>query len=75
MDILASLDIALIFFFFFFIFFRAGSFLFNKTEDFSEKGGCVRDLDFFLCASEIWTFEKCINPVLGPFHIDGTNWL
>ena len=59
MDILASLDIALIFFSFFFsfyFFFRAGSFLFNKTEDFSEKRGgafeiwtffvCVRDLDF-----------------------------
>ena len=60
MDILASLDIALIFFYFFsfvlFFFIRAGSFLFNKTEDFSEKRGgafeiwtffvCVRDLDF-----------------------------
>ena len=30
-----------------FFFFRAGSFLFNKNEDFSEKGGG---------ASEIWTF-------------------
>ena len=66
MDILASLDIALIFFFSFFLFFffRAGSFLFNKTEDFSEKGGVRLRFGLFLCASEIWTFEKCINPGL-----------